>query len=94
MNTIVRIEKEEVRNLKFSSQEVLADKQLQSIRAAALQRAQSLGNLEKNKVGIVFQDALGQTYRVETTVWALGADFVCLKADTCLPVRAILEVEI
>jgi hypothetical protein len=93
MDTIVLIEKEKISGLHFSSEDVCKNAHDHSKRDQDLLRAQSLGNLLKNKVHITFKDADGQVYQVYTTVWAYGKDFVCLKADICLPVKAIIEVK-
>ena len=91
-DTILPIEKENNPGLRFPSEDVCKDAHAHAKRDQELLRAQSLGNLLKNKVRITFKDAEGHVYQVYTTVWAYGKDFVCLKADICLPVKAILEV--
>ncbi|UJP64847.1 hypothetical protein [Mongoliitalea daihaiensis] len=93
MKTIENIEKENIRGLKFSKNEVLTNMDAIKIRAFDLNRALTLGNLLKNKVHITFQDIDQKTYRVHTTIWAVGSDFVCLKADICIPITSIVEIE-
>jgi hypothetical protein len=90
---ILPIEKEHISRLRFSKEDVCKDAHEKSKRDKDLSRAQSLGNLMKNKVHLTFKDAEGQVYQVHTTVWAYGEDFVCLKADIFIPVKAILEVK-
>ena len=92
-DTILPIGKENISGLRFSSEDVCKHAQDHAKRDQDLLRAQSLGNLLKNKVRITFKDAEGQVYQVYTTVWAYGKEYVCLKADICLPVKAILEVK-
>lgn len=93
MKTIENIEKELISQLKFSKIDVLEHAEDIKRRSFDLNRAQTLGNLLKNKVSITFQDNEKKTYRVHTTIWAVGSDFVCLKADICIPIKSILEVE-
>ncbi|MGY6521557.1 MAG: hypothetical protein ACXIUD_07505 [Mongoliitalea sp.] len=93
MKTIENIEKELITQLRFSKSEVLESAEAIKKREFDLNRALALGNLLKNKVDITFQDADQRTYRVHTTIWAVGSDFVCLKADICIPIKSILEIE-
>jgi predicted alternative tryptophan synthase beta-subunit len=93
MKTIEIIQKEQIRDLKFCKKEVLADEMAKIRRNFDLMRAQALGNLLKNKVNITFETADEKSYRVNTTVWAVGTDFVCLKSDIHIPINAITEVD-
>ncbi|WP_291784014.1 hypothetical protein [Cecembia sp.] len=92
MKTIENIEKENIRNLQFCKKEVLLDPAERSKRSFDLNRAQSLGNLLKNKVSITFETADEKVYKVHTTIWAVGSDFICLKSDICIPINCILEI--
>lgn len=93
MKTVEIIEKEQIKNLKFCRKEVLTDEQSKKRRGFDLMRAQALGNLLKNKVNITFTTEDEKLYQVNTTVWAVGTDFVSLKSDTHIPINAILEVD-
>lgn len=93
MQTIDIITKEEISSLRFSSTEVLFTAEEVSKRAADLQRAQTLGNLLQSKVKLVFKTAVGSFCLVETTVWAVGKDFISLKGGIFIPIRAIYKVE-
>jgi hypothetical protein len=54
--------------------------------------AMKLGNLHRGKVAIIFRD--DESYkRVETTVWAVGAKYICLKGGMWLPISRIVDVK-
>lgn len=93
MKTVEKIEKEQIKHLKFCRREVLADKEARKKRDFDLMRAQALGNLLKNKVNITFETADEKVYQVQTTIWAVGSEFVCLKSDICIPINSIIEIE-
>ncbi|MDX5339424.1 MAG: hypothetical protein LPK25_10370 [Cyclobacteriaceae bacterium] len=92
MKTLEKIEKEALPNLKFSKTEVLRDPEKRKLRAADLYRAQTLGNLLQTKVNITFETEDHQMYQVNTTIWAVGNDFVSLKSGIYLPIHCIHEV--
>jgi uncharacterized protein (UPF0248 family) len=50
-----------------------------------------LGNNEHKKVKIIFKDDDGVKL-VETTIWASGQKFICLKGGSWLPIHRILEI--
>jgi uncharacterized protein (UPF0248 family) len=56
-----------------------------------LQKASILGNAERVKVAIVFVADSGLK-RVETTIWAVGTKFICLKGGVWIPIHRIVEV--
>lgn len=56
-----------------------------------LLEATKLGNIHHGKVAIIFQDDEGLK-RVETTVWATGLKYICLKGGVWLPITRIKEV--
>lgn len=93
METINKIEKESIPSLAFSKKEVLNDKDLQTRRKVNLSKAMTLGNGDKRKVKIYFELEGGERNVVDTTIWAVGQDFVTLKAGAMIPVHAITEVE-
>lgn len=93
MKTIQTIDKETIKSLKFCKKEVLDTPSERKRRNFDLMRAQALGNLLKNKVYITFETADEKVYRVHTTVWAVGSEFLCLKADICIPINCIIDVE-
>ena len=93
METITKIEKENIPDLKFKKEEVLTDSDKQTRRKVNLSKAMTLGNGQKRKVKIYFELEQGEKNMVETTVWAVGQDFVTLKAGAMVPIHAITEVE-
>lgn len=89
METVEKIEKERIGNLKFTKKEVLIDQEEIKNRWLDLCRAQALGNLQHGKVNIIFFTADEKIYQVSTTVWAVGQEFVTLKGGIHIPVNAI-----
>jgi len=59
VNNPISVEKESIRGLKFPDNDVLVSKDEIKIRYANLERALKLGNLEHNKIKIVFEDSDG-----------------------------------
>ncbi len=58
-----------------------------------IETAVRLGNAHHSKVSIIFQDDSGLK-RVDTTLWANGAKFVCLKGGIWIPISRILEIKL
>jgi hypothetical protein len=58
-----------------------------------IETAVTLGNAHHSKVTIIFQDDSGLK-RVDTTLWANGAKFICLKGGIWIPISKILEIKI
>jgi hypothetical protein len=56
-----------------------------------LAEATKLGNIHHGKVAIVFKDDDGFK-RVETTIWASGGKYICLKGGIWLPTSRIQDV--
>ena len=54
--------------------------------------ATTLGNNLKSKVSIYFEDDHG-IKRVDTTIWAHGTKYVCLKGGVWLPIDRIVEIK-
>tara|TARA_Y100001934_G_C12196071_1_gene698850 strand:+ start:166 stop:468 length:303 start_codon:yes stop_codon:yes gene_type:complete len=92
-NPIKRIDKELIDNLRFPAQEVLSRAEDLNERKLVLHRATSLGNLQKHKVLIRFEDEDGLK-EVYTTIWAITDNKVLLKAGRLIPVHRIHSVEI
>lgn len=90
---MTRIDKEKISELVFPAQEVLSDKTAIEDRKVILHRATSLGNLEKHKVIITFEDAEG-IKEVFTTIWAITDNKAILKGGRVLPVQRIHKVVI
>jgi uncharacterized protein (UPF0248 family) len=92
INRPASIEKESIRDLKFPDTEVLTSKDAIKIRESHLERALKLGNIEHNKIKIVFEDAEG-IKQVETTVWGVTDKRVILKQGVLIPIHRIHEIK-
>lgn len=87
------IEKEKIENLKFPQEEVLTDKELIKEREADLNRALTLGNLERTKIKIYFEDDISRKL-VETTVWGVTDKRVILKQGTVIPINRVHKISL
>ncbi len=92
LNTPISIEKENIRGLKFPDNDVLSSTDEIKMRNADLERAMKLGNLEHNKIKIVFEDSEGMKL-VETTVWGVTDKRVILKQGILIPIHRIHEIK-
>lgn len=84
------VEKEQIPFLPFKNI-IIADKNPELEKQ--LEQAVTLGNAHHSKVSIVFTDDDGLK-RVETTIWAKGDKFICLKGGIWLPIARIIAVNI
>jgi hypothetical protein len=57
-----------------------------------IEQATILGNAHRSKVSIYFQDD-ESIKKVETTVWAAGTKFICLKGGIWIPISRLLEIK-
>lgn len=57
-----------------------------------IRNATRLGNAYHTKVSIYFEDDKGPK-RVDTTIWAYGAKYICLKGGVWLPIDHIVEIK-
>ena len=87
------IEKEAIADLKFPTDEILKDAEAIKARTIELERALKLGNLEKSKINIVFEDQHG-VKQVNTTIWGVTDKRVILKQGVVIPINRIHEVKI
>lgn len=87
----VTVQKEMISGFKFPEKEVLASKDEIKVRLSELERALKLGNLEHNKIKIIFEDAEG-VKQVETTVWGVTDKRVILKQGIMIPIHRIYEI--
>lgn len=87
------LEKEEVSAMSFPSAEVLFSEDSVHERSRKIHRATSLGNLEKYKVTIVFEDVDGLK-KISTTIWAQTEKKIILKGGNSIPVHRIWDVVI
>ncbi|MDG1841430.1 MAG: hypothetical protein P8I93_03690 [Crocinitomicaceae bacterium] len=84
------IEKEIIPSLKFNNK--LPVNQHPDL-LKQIKKATILGNSHRRKVGIFFKDDKG-VKKVETTIWASGKKFICLKGGVWVPIDRLLEVRI
>ena len=84
------IEKEVISTLSFRSTEKIKQhpELLKQIENATL-----LGNAYHSKVSIIFMDDYGLK-RVDTTIWASGSKYICLKGGVWIPIARLVEVKI
>jgi len=86
----VLIEKEIISNLSFKKAPISHTQSPELLQK--LHEAMRLGNNFRGKVAIIFQDDDGLK-RVETTIWATGAKYICLKGGTWLPISHVVDVK-
>jgi len=83
------IEKELIPSLKFKeSVNINQDPTIHH----QIEQAVRLGNAYHSKVSITFRDDEGLK-RVETTIWAQGSKFICLKGGVWIPISRIVEIK-
>lgn len=90
-STFKEIAKEQVNTLRFPKEDVLSDENARKQRRKALEQALSLGNLERIKLKIIFEDDQAAHF-VNTTIWGLTDESVILKRGETIPVRRIRSV--
>jgi hypothetical protein len=83
------INKEQIKDLSFKSP--LSFSQDENIHKK-LEAATRLGNGYQTKITIVFQDDEGLK-RVDTTIWATGQKYICLKGGMWIPINHIVSIE-
>ena len=87
------VSKESISNLIFPNTEVLKLKEDITNRMLDLERATTLGNVEHNKIKVIFDDNEGLK-QVETTIWATTDKRIILKGGVVIPIIRIHEVKI
>lgn len=87
------VQKEEVSSLHFPQDDVLFLKDDQARRKKRLDDAIALGNIEHEKVKILFQDIEGLK-RVETTIWGVTDKSIILKKGVIVPIHRIVKIEL
>jgi len=87
------IDKELVSDLRFPNEEVLLVADDIKVRKANLEKALKLGNIEKGKITIIFEDSEG-IKQVETTIWGLTDNRIILKQGVVIPIQRIHEIKI
>lgn len=89
--TFELIDKEAITSLNFPKNDVLDDKDDIKERKSDLDRALSLGNLERVKIKIYFEDDTSRKL-VETTIWGVTDNRVILKQGVVIPVYRIHKI--
>jgi len=82
------VEKEVIPQLKFDKNAKVAQ---QDDLMGKLMEATKLGNLHHGKVAIIFEDD-ESIKQVETTIWATGLNYICLKGGMWLPIANIHRI--
>ena len=88
LQQITLIEKETISNLSFKNS--IEFEQNPKIKEK-LDQAMRLGNTNKCKCLIEFHSDSGPK-AVETTVWAAGDNFICLKGGVWIPISKISDI--
>jgi uncharacterized protein (UPF0248 family) len=86
-------EKEALDGLVFPSSEVLLSKEERQLLNKQLEQASTLGNLDKHKVHIRFEDSTG-IKTIHTTIWALTEKRIMLKAGRSIPLHRIHSINL
>ncbi|HRO74900.1 MAG TPA: hypothetical protein PLP27_01980 [Crocinitomicaceae bacterium] len=86
----VLLEKEAVKDLTFWKSATTSPSE--DIRKK-LEEATFLGNSLHHKVGIIFEDDEG-IKQINTTIWATGQKFICIKGGMWIPIDHILEIKL
>jgi len=84
------IEKEFIHTLHFPETDVLEEKEDIQRRNTELERALSLGNLERTKIKIFFEDDQSKKV-VETTIWGVTDKRIILKQGVVIPINRIYK---
>jgi hypothetical protein len=83
------IQKEEISSLSFKNS--MSISQYPDL-IHQIEQATILGNTHHSKVGIYFHyDASFK--KVETTIWAAGSKFICLKGGVWIPISRLVEIK-
>jgi uncharacterized protein (UPF0248 family) len=92
-NVPLLVQKEEVANLLFPAKEVLSTEDEIKNRRRDLERATTLGNVERGKIKIIFEDRDGLK-KVETTIWATTEKNIVLKGGVFIPIHRIHQISV
>lgn len=93
MENITTVQKEQLNSLKFFKNEAISETVHQRLRKFDLDRALILGNIDHNKVTIIFKTEDGSLLQVNTTIWAVTEDYVALKGGVHIPIKAIVDLK-
>lgn len=92
-SNIIEIAKEKIKFLHFPKEDVLLLVEDKKQRSKSLNRAISLGNLDHQKVKIMFEDVEGLK-QVDTTIWGITDKDVILKENTIIPISRIVKINL
>ncbi|MFT4599958.1 MAG: hypothetical protein ACI857_000125 [Arenicella sp.] len=84
----VQIEKESIKSLSFKK---MIEFEQHPALMSKLTDATRLGNIDKFKCQIEFYSDSGLK-TVQTTVWATGKSFICLKGGVWIPISKIVDI--
>ncbi len=87
------IEKEMIGELRFPQTDVLTEAEKIQEREINLKRALSLGNLERTKTRIYFEDEKGLRM-VETIVWGVTDKRIILKHGVVIPICRVHAINV
>ena len=90
---VVMIDKEEIINLKFPKEEVLKSSDEIVMRKSDCDKAVHVGNTDKNKVKIIFEDTIGLKM-IETTLWGNTDKRIILKGGMVVPMHRIHQIKL
>lgn len=94
-HSIETIDRKQLPTIEFCADDVLAgDEAALKLRRAEAHRAAVLDNTHQTKATIFFRTADGQTKRVRAHVLAAHAEYLTLKDEMMLPLRAVLGFEV
>lgn len=85
------IEKEIIPKLLFPSQPLDKSKDEMKKLVQKLKRSMILGNIDRTKMRIIFEDNEG-VKEVRTTVWAVGDKNIVLKKGVTIPINRLIDV--
>jgi hypothetical protein len=85
------IAKEAVGGLRFPNEDVLTSEADRKLRRSALERAMALGNLERIKFKVYFEDLQTKLF-VDTTIWGVTDESVILKQGLIIPAKRIVNI--
>jgi hypothetical protein len=85
------IEKEIIPNLLFPSKPIDRSKDEMKKLVLKLKRSMILGNIDRTKMRIIFEDNEG-IKEVRTTIWAVGDKNIVLKKGVTIPINRLVDV--
>ncbi len=84
----------DIRLFYFGSKDVLNNKDEMEARRTKLHRARLISHVEHIPISLYLRLPNGENLETESDVIDFADDFVILKGGVCIPIRAILDVDI